>query len=608
MGNCINCIKDKIFRKNRHYERQNTAIMDDGYLSSEKDLKFEDKKRKKSKNEYKTYRQKNHYEFENVCPENNNIKKSSNNNEFCNNKLKNNFHEETLIFKRLPTKESIDCEPKEIELMNKVSSLEKDIKEISEKLKENEDIKKKYTSLKDENDKITKNIISLQNIINELKEKDNNLQKKNEELQNENKEIKDKNILFQKEIKEIKEIKEKIKEKEILLEKNNKEMQNQSIELIKKNILLEKQIKKIYEENLKKAPILVGLNDIGGTYYMNATLQCLSNTDELTEFILNKYEPNDKSKIISNEYYNVIKNLWDRDNDNKSFSPKEFKEALSRENPLFSGIGGNASKDLINFLLERIHIELNNIKKENKVKLNNYMSSKFDQNNQFNEQIMLNLFTNEFKKEYNSIISDLFFGILETKSQCQRCLYFKYNFQVYNFIEFPLERVNQYCFNTGKRMNYNMYNDKNPDIDLYECFEFHNKIEPMFGDNQMYCSNCNDNCDFLYCSSLYSTPKYLIINFFRGRGEVYECNVNFPEQLNLFNFVSDKNIILYELYGVICQIGPSSKSGPFIAFCKNRIDKKWYKYNDDVVTLCENSNEFRSGMPYILFYKVLFNN
>ena len=119
---------------------------------------------------------------------------------------------------------------------------------------------------------------------------------------------------------------------------------------------------------------------------------------------------------------------------------------------------------------------------------------------------------------------------------------------------------------------------------------------------------CKDNCDFLYCSTLYSTSKYLIINFFRGKGEVYECNVNFPEQLNLFNYVSDKNFILYELYGVVCQIGPSSKSGPFTAFCQNRIDKKWYKYNDNVVTLCTNSSEFRNGMPYILFYKALFNN
>jgi ubiquitin C-terminal hydrolase len=383
-------------------------------------------------------------------------------------------------------------------------------------------------------------------------------------------------------------------------------------EILEKNLLLEKERKNLYEENLllKKTPILVGLNNIGATCYMNATLQCLSNTDELTKFFLNKfkYEPNDKNKIISNAYYNVIKDLWNRNINNKSFSPNEFKEKLSQENPLFAGIAANDSKDLINFLLERFHNELNEIQKDN-IQYNNYVSYQIKPNDQLDKQKMLNIFTNEFKEKYNSIISNLFYGLLETKSQCQQCKYIKYNFQVYSFIEFPLERVNQYCFMTGKRNNYNMNNNKNPDIDLYECFEYYNNLELMTGDNQMYCNICNCNCDSLYGSLLYSTPNYLIINLNRGRGAVYECNVNFPEQLNLYNFVTFKNgNTVYELYAVICHIGPSSMSGHFIAFCKNRIDKKWYKYNDAFVTLCQNSNEYRSGMPYILFYKVLLSS
>jgi len=153
-----------------------------------------------------------------------------------------------------------------------------------------------------------------------------------------------------------------------------------------------------------------------------------------------------------------------------------------------------------------------------------------------------------------------------------------------------------------------MFNNKNPDVDLYECFEYQNTSELMTGDNQMYCNMCNCTCDSLYGSYLYSTPNYLIINLNRGRGAVYECNVNFPDQLNLFNYVSFKmGNTVYELYAVISHIGPNSMSGHFIAFCKNKIDRKWYKYNDAFVTLCENPNEYRSGMPYILFYKVLLN-
>ena len=52
---------------------------------------------------------------------------------------------------------------------------------------------------------------------------------------------------------------------------------------------------------------------------------------------------------MSNEYYKVIKNLWNRQNNNKSYSPDSFKNILSQENELFAGIAANDSKDLINF-------------------------------------------------------------------------------------------------------------------------------------------------------------------------------------------------------------------------------------------------------------------
>ena len=120
------------------------------------------------------------------------------------------------------------------------------------------------------------------------------------------------------------------------------------------------------------------------------------------------------------------------------------------------------------------------------------------------------------------------------------------------------------------------------------------------------CSICQNNCDSFYGSLIYSLPNYLIIILNRGKGAVYECNVNFPEKLNLLNFVSykDGNTFL-KLYAVISHIGPSSMNGHFVAYCKNIKDKKWYKYNDSIVTLCEQKDEYRNGMPYILFYKTI---
>ena len=335
---------------------------------------------------------------------------------------------------------------------------------------------------------------------------------------------------------------------------------------------------------------------------MNATLQSLSNTSKLTHYFLKifNYIPSDYNKRMSNEFYIVIKNLWDIKNHKNGFAPHSFKNVLSQENPLFAGIQANDSKDLINFLLERFHKELNEATNQQN---NNYLITQVDQ---LDENKMRHLFFNEFKTKYRSIISNLFYGIMETKSKCQGCQKIKYNFQVYSFLEFPLEQVNKYCMTLGKR-NKNQNNSKNPDVDLYECFNYYGNVELMKGDNQMYCNICQRNCDALYATNLYSLPNYLIINLNRGKGAVYECKVNYPEKLNLLNFVTLQHGNTYfELYSVISHIGPSSMSGHFVAYCKHDLDKKWYKYNDSIVTPCKKG-EYNEGMPYILFYKAVFN-
>ena len=278
--------------------------------------------------------------------------------------------------------------------------------------------------------------------------------------------------------------------------------------------------------------IVIGLRNVGATCYMNATLQSFSNTNKLTEYFLKeyKYDPNDNNKIMSNEYYKVVKNLWDINNNHKSYAPYEFKEKLSKENPLFAGIVANDSKDLINFLLQRFHSELNVI-----IKNNNYNENDFivTSDEQLDENKMLDIFKKDLEVNYNSVISKYFYGIIETKSQCLSCKNLKYNFQVISFIEFPLEAINTHCFNKGLRNNFDPKENKNPDIDLYECFDYYNKMEL----NQLYCNICNCLSDGLYGTQLYSVPEYLIINLNRGRNAIYECKVNFPEQLDLSNFV-----------------------------------------------------------------------
>ena len=487
---------------------------------------------------------------------------------------------------------------KELNLKEKEKNIENKINELNQK---ELDFKNKEKNIENKNKELIQKELDIKN-------KEKIIENKYLDLNQKEKDIKNKQKIIDNKFLEINQKEKNIKNKEKILESKNLELNQKELDIKNKEKNLAQQMiefennkNKIFEDirNQQNMPILVGLNNIGATCYMNSTLQCLSNTNKLTEYFLTKYKQN-TNRIMSNVYYKLLLNLWDINKNNKSYSPNEFKEVLSKENPLFAGIAANDSKDLINFLIERFHQELNEVK----IKIGN-TNDNINIQDQTNEQLMLNSFIKEFREKYNSPISNLFYGMMETKSQCQGCQIIKYNFQVYSFLEFPLQQVNQYCYNIGKRLLFN--NDgTNPDINLYECFDYYQKIDLMNGENQMYCNFCNKLCDSFYSTTIYSGPLILIINLNRGRGAVYECKVNFPEQLILFNYVMYKDgSTAYQLYAVICHIGPSSMSGHFVAYCRNRIDNKWYLYNDGIVSLCTKQKQYQDGMPYILFYKAL---
>ena len=384
------------------------------------------------------------------------------------------------------------------------------------------------------------------------------------------------------------------------LQQLNTIIQNENDILKKLNLEYTTQIERLNTKisDLTEAK-LVGLDNIGANCYINPTLQCLLNTQKLTDYFMDKKHIIDNNKKISYEYSKVVRNLCDRTNNKKSYSPHSFKQALAQENPMLNGIVCNDSKDLIIFLLEKIHQELNSMKNiSNNYEMNNILSNQLDQ---FEEKKMLNNFLKEFSLKYHSKISDLFYGTMETKSQCQKCYKIRYNFQIFNYIDFPLEQVNEYCIN--KRLNNNCFdNNYNQKINIIECFEYFVSNKSMTGNNKMFCCICNNNNDTIYSKNIYSFPDYLIINLNRGKDSLYQYKIKFPEKLNLLNFVSYKEGNTYfELYALIS----SSINGHFVAYCKNKLDRKWYKYDDSIVEACECKKEFCDGIPSLLFYQAL---
>ena len=334
-------------------------------------------------------------------------------------------------------------------------------------------------------------------------------------------------------------------------------------------------------------PCLVGLTNVGATCYMNATLQCLSNVKELTLSLLNP----ERNKIMEKDKYSykltiayseVLKNLWNN-NSVKSYSPYSFKNTISMMNPLFAGINANDSKDLILFLLETMHNELNPIKIE---KPNN-----IPPNGQYYYEIAFKFFAEYFANNYRSIISNLFYGMFNSMMQCANCGRTTHNVQCYNILIFPLEEVKIF-----KRRYFNK-------VDILECFEYYQHVEILTGMNQIYCNICKNLENCYNSSKIIIAPNILIVNLNRGKGNQFNIKLTFGEYLDIKQFIYyNQSPNYYELIGVVTHLGPSGMSGHFIAYCKSFVDFKWYKFNDAMVDECSFSDVTQVGTPYILFY------
>ena len=91
---------------------------------------------------------------------------------------------------------------------------------------------------------------------------------------------------------------------------------------------------------------------------MNSGLQCLSNTNELTKYFLDKYYLKDINKSnplgmqgkLAKAYGNLMKELHNDKQSNSSVQPFDFKKTLGTKISRFSGYNQQDSSELVNFL------------------------------------------------------------------------------------------------------------------------------------------------------------------------------------------------------------------------------------------------------------------
>lgn len=117
-------------------------------------------------------------------------------------------------------------------------------------------------------------------------------------------------------------------------------------------------------------PGLCGLNNLGNTCFMNSGLQCLSNTVPLAEFMVtgrcdeqvNRNNPLGTKGELLTEFADLLQDIWS--GRMSAVAPRDFKWKLERFAPQFSGWQQHDSHELLAFLLDGLHEDLNRVTKK----------------------------------------------------------------------------------------------------------------------------------------------------------------------------------------------------------------------------------------------------
>ena len=360
---------------------------------------------------------------------------------------------------------------------------------------------------------------------------------------------------------------------------------------------------------------------------MNSVLQCFSNLSPLTNYFLNPSKEqfinsntitmsDPKANSLSLAYKQLIDDLW-KGKPKTPFHPYKFKKILGELNPLFKGNDAGDSKDLACYIIMQLHQELNNIDSTlNKNIPNNYINTDNMSVNPYNRNEVFQYFAKDFTLNNNSIISELFYGVNQSMFECQVCKLnnmkrglmvpiYKYNYENFFFLIFPLDEVRKFVAETK---NMGMYYQNINEVNIFDCFNYYQKENDMNG----YCEKCgSDSAKINTVTQIFSAPNILMVVFNRGKGLQFKIKINFPKYLDLRQTILNCNQI-YELQSVVKHLGDSSASGHFISYCKSPVPQfqnDWFCYNDSTVVPANNWKDIHDiGVTYILFYQIKTNN
>ncbi len=165
---------------------------------------------------------------------------------------------------------------------------------------------------------------------------------------------------------------------------------------------------------------MCGLNNLGNTCFMNGAVQALLHADPLVRYFLaghykkelNKKNPLGMKGELAVALGDLVKEVW-RSSGITAVAPKQLKHVIGRFAPQFQGYQQHDAHELLAFLLDGVHEDLNRVLQKPFVDLDaDQLAADLD------DKQRAQIFWNKHEQRNQSIIVDLFHAQLRSTINC----------------------------------------------------------------------------------------------------------------------------------------------------------------------------------------------